>query len=362
MADTTSIPQATAAGDFERAPGSQVVDFGILSFGYAFGQDMDVAETAGSYVTDPERVIRWGYSTFHRAEPGVTATALAADAARKALAELNMDPSELDLVVLATSEMPDYLYWDTSAALARELGIDKTQTLLLNEGCASGVTGLGLIAGQMAIQPNLNTALFVAVNRVSEFHRNRMNVNNAVHSDGAVATVLRRGHDQLRWLATAQFTDPDLCDFFRCDFGGAVTPHPPADWSTATAPSGLERVLNHFGKDPNRLREFSEKLSNRVTEVITLACQQAGVSPERLAHIIYINDSADTIEEVAAPFGVTVEHTNAEVSLTHGHMGAADQLISLGEALQRGDIKSGDLVAMSGISIGMRWYCTLVQV
>jgi 3-oxoacyl-[acyl-carrier-protein] synthase-3 len=246
--------------------------------------------------------------------------------------------------------------------LARELGIEKTQTLLLNEGCASGVTGLGMIAGQMAIQPDLNTALFVAVNRVSEFHRNRMNVNNAVHSDGAVATVLRRGHDQLRWLATAQFTDPDLCDFFRCDFGGAVTPQPPADWSTANAPSGLERVLSHSNKDPNRLREFSEKLMNRVTEVITLACQQAGVSPERLAHIIYINDSADTIEEVAAPFGVTVEHTNAEVSLRHGHMGAADQLISLGEALQRGDIKSGDLVAMSGISIGMRWYCTLVQV
>ncbi|MEO6503338.1 MAG: 3-oxoacyl-[acyl-carrier-protein] synthase III C-terminal domain-containing protein [Jatrophihabitantaceae bacterium] len=362
MADTTSILQAPAAGDSQRAPSGQVVDFGILAFGYAFGQDLDVSETAGSYVTDPERVTRWGYSTFHRAAPEVTATALAADAARKALAELNMDASELDLVVLATSEMPDYLYWDTSAALARELGIDKTQTLLLNEGCASGVTGLGMIAGQMAIQPELRTALFVAVNRVSEFHRNRMNVNNAVHSDGAVATVLRRGHDQLRWLATAQFTDPDLCDFFRCDFGGAVTPLPPADWSTATAPSGLERVLNHFQKDPNRLREFQEKLSGRMTEVIELACKQAGVDRDKLAHVIYINDSADTIEEVAAPFGLTVEHTNAEISAAHGHMGAADQLISLGEALQRGDVKPGDLVALSGISIGMRWYCTLVQV
>ena len=41
-------------------------------------------------------------------------------------------------------------------------------------------------AGQLAIQPELQTVLFVAVNRVSEFHRNRMNVNNAVHSDGAV--------------------------------------------------------------------------------------------------------------------------------------------------------------------------------
>ena len=36
--------------------------------------------------------------------------------------------------------------------------------------------------------------------------------------------------------------------------------------------------------------------------------------------------------------------------------------ISLGELLQRGDLKSGDVVALSGISIGMRWYCTLIEV
>lgn len=351
-------PNPRGAGE----PAGPLVDFGIAGFGYAFGQDHDVAEAAARYVTDPERVVRWGYQTFHRAADGVSATDLAAQAARDALARLSMSASELDLVVLATSEMPDYLYWDTSAALARELKIDQIQTLLLNEGCASGVTGLGIVAGQLAVQPELRTVLFVAVNRVSEFHRNRMNVNNAVHSDGAVAVVLRRGHDRLRWLATEQFTDPDLCDFFRCDFGGAVTPQPPAGWSTATAPSGLERVLAHFEKDPERLRVFRDALGDRVTEVIERACKRAGVERSELAHVIYINDSADTIAEVAGPFGLSAEHTNAELAAEHGHMGAADQLACLGKHLERGDIAAGDLVALSGISIGMRWYCTLVQV
>jgi 3-oxoacyl-[acyl-carrier-protein] synthase-3 len=236
------------------------------------------------------------------------------------------------------------------------------QTLLLNEGCASGVTGLGIVAGQFAVQPELQTVLFVAVNRVSEFHRNRMNVNNAVHSDGAVAAVLRRGHESMRWLATEQFTNPDLCDFFRCDYGGAVTPLPPADWSTATAPSGLERVLTHFEKDPQRLRVFSEYLANSVTRVIEGACERVGFGIKDVAHVIYINDSADTIAEVAEPCGLSVEHTNAELAAEHGHMGAADQLVCLGQALERGEIQPGQLVALSGISIGMRWYCTLVQV
>jgi 3-oxoacyl-[acyl-carrier-protein] synthase-3 len=57
-----------------------------------------------------------------------------------------------------------------------------------------------------------------------------------------------------------------------------------------------------------------------------------------------------------------VEHTNAALAAGHGHMGSADQLVGLGEHLERGDLHPGDLVAMSGISIGMRWYCTLIRI
>ena len=367
MTETTDAPSSPPAeteglGNLLTGSTGPGVNFGIAGFGYAFGTDQDVTSTAGSFVTDPERVVRWGYQTFHRAEPEISATMLAATASRDLLKQLDMAATEIDLVVLATSEMPDYLHWDTSAGLARELGIERTQTLLLNEGCASGVTGLGMVAGHLAVQPELRNVLFVAVNRVSEYHRNRMNVNNAVHSDGAVAVVLRRDHDRFRWLSTDQFTYPDLCDFFRTDYGGAITPVAPEGWSTATAPSGLERVLAHFDKDPNRLRVFQEQLSNRVTEVIQRACERAGIDQSRLTHVIYINDSADTIEEAAAPFGISIEHTNAEISALHGHMGAADQLTSLGELQQRGDLKPGDVVALSGISIGMRWYCTLIEV
>lgn len=338
----------------------QLVNFGIAGFGYAFGDDQDVALTAGSYVTDPERVLRWGYHTFHRAADGVTATALATDAAHDVLARTSLGAADIDLVALATSEMPEYPYWDTSAALARELKVHEKQTLLLNEGCACGVTGLGVLAGFYATRPELDTVLFVAVNRVSEYHRNRMNVNNSVHSDAAVAVILRRGHDRNTWLATEQFTDPQLCDWFRTDYGGATAPLAPPGWSSSTARSGTETVQAHFNKDPQRLRQFGEQLNARVLAVIEQSCRRAGVSRDELARVIYINDP-DGIEDVCAVTGVPLAHTNAELARAHGHMGAADQLVCLGEHLQRGEVAPGDLVALCGISIGMRWYCTLVR-
>jgi 3-oxoacyl-[acyl-carrier-protein] synthase-3 len=340
---------------------SAIARLGIEGFGFAFGEDQDVAKVAGDYVADPERVIRWGYHTFHRAADGVTATALASEAARNALNSLSMSADDVDLVVLAASELAEYPYWDASAALARELKVHNKQTLWLTEGCASGVTGLGMVAGLFTLQPELNTALFVAVNRVSEFHRNRMNVNNAVHSDGAVAAVIRRDHPRNQWLATDQFTDPELCDWFRTDYGGAVEPVPPPGWSSANAPAGHVRVQEHFGKDPKRLMEFVDLLNARVVEVIERACRRADVSRDEVKHVIYINDAPDAIDDVARPFGVPPERTNAPLAVGHGHMGAADQLTAYGQQLEQGVIVPGDLVALAGISIGMRWYSTLIR-
>lgn len=336
--------------------------FGISEFGFAFGADQEVGNVAASYVNDPERVLSWGYHTFHRAADDVTATSLAAAAARDVLARADVTADMLGLVALAISEVPEYPNWDSSAALARELGLGECQTLLLTEGCASGVTGLGLIAGALAIQPEIDTVLFVAVNRVSEFHRNRMNVNNAVHSDGAVAVILRRGHARNRWLSTEQFTDPELCDWFRTDYGGAVAPIPPPGWSSTNAAAGNERVHAHFDKNPKRLRAFLDLLSTRSFDVIDRACKRAGVSRDELTHILCLNDSREAIEDVARPFGIPLERTNAAVSAKHGHMGAADQLTALGLQLGRGEITPGDLVALTGTSIGMRWYCSLVRI
>lgn len=337
------------------------VEFGIAGFGYAFGEDQDVRDTAGTYVSDPERVIRWGYHNFHRAPDGTTATMLAAEAARDAFTRVGLDPADVDLVVVAMSEMPEYLYWDSSAALARELKIRERQTLLLTEGCACGVTGLGAVAGQLALQPELQTVLFTAVNRVSEFHRNRMNVNSAVHSDGAVAAVLRRGHPRNRWLATEQFTDSDLCDWFRTDYGGSVAPTPPPGWSSATAPSGTEQVQAHFQKNPRLLEEFRNQLNARVLEVIDGACERAGVHRADVARFIYIHDP-DGIADIAEVSGIPLDRTNADLAVAHGHMGAADQLTGLGQLIDRGELNEGDLVALAGISIGMRWYCTLIRI
>lgn len=336
------------------------VELGIAGFGYAFGEDCEVASTAPEYLTDPARALSWGAHTFHRAAPDQFATTLAAAAANSALARLAIDPNEVDFLVLANSEIPEYHNWDGSAALARELKIERTRTLWLNQGCGTGVTGIGEVAAAMVLNPDIQIALFIAVNRVSEFHRNRMNVNNSVHSDGAVAAVLRRGHPRLRWLATEQFTHGELCDWFRTDFGGAANPLPPPGHTGRTTPPGYERIHEHFGRDPRRLQAFMKVRNARVVEVVDIACTRAGLVRADIDHVIYINDRREAVDDIARAIGVPITRTSAGFAAQHGHMGAADQMVSLGQHVQRGDLRVGEIVALCGMSIGMHWCATLL--
>lgn len=65
--------------------------------------------------------------------------------------------------MVADSGAPEYLSWDASAAVARELELGTTPTLLTTQGCASAVTARQQIAGLMAVRDDIQRVLLVAV-------------------------------------------------------------------------------------------------------------------------------------------------------------------------------------------------------
>jgi 3-oxoacyl-[acyl-carrier-protein] synthase III len=306
-------------------------------------------------------VVRWGYRTYYRASEKQMATDLATQAAEQALAVAGVRASELALIVLGISDLPEYLLWDASAALARSLDVKDVPTLLLTQGCALSLMGFACVAGALAIRPDADTALLVTVNRTTEAFRNRMRFNTCLGSDGAGAAVLRRGHQRMRWLATEQFTDPDLVDIFRLEYGGSACPEPPAGMSNLDT-DALALIYEHFDRDIGRFRRFASDVDQRVALVIDRACQRAGVDRDQIARLIYVNDNQHSIRDIAEVAGIPVERTNAALAAELGHLGAADHLVCLGRHLERGDLAEGDIIAMAGISPGMHWVCTLLEI
>ncbi|MFP3987359.1 3-oxoacyl-[acyl-carrier-protein] synthase III C-terminal domain-containing protein [Streptomyces sp. E11-3] len=338
------------------------VEMGILATGMAFGERRRVAETVGTYVPDPEVVMGLGYETYHHAADGVTATGLAAQAAREALENADLAVADVDLIVVGNSDVPEYLGWDSSAAVARELGAHGTPTVLFTQACAAWAMALDHAAGAMALSPDVDTVLVTLVNVLSEAHTNRMDFNGAVASDGAVAAVLRRGHPRFRRLSSARFTNPEFADLFRLEFGGCAAPVPPAGQSDLHM-DPMVGVYRHFDRDPERFQGFVKEINGRLADVVDQALARAGRDRSELARLIYLNDNQQAIREAADAVGIPIERTNAELARELGHIGAADQLICLWRHIEDGDLALGDLVALAGVAApGMHWFCTLIEV
>lgn len=336
-------------------------DFGVVALATALGEPQDVADSVADYVDDPDRVLLWGYRTFHRAAAGTTPTRLAGQAAAKALAKAGVDVADLDMIVVADSGVPEYPHWDFSTSVAREIGARETPTLLLGQGCTTGVTGFQQIAGVFATRPSVETVLFVVINQVSEAHINRMRMNTLLGSDGAVAAVLRRGHGTMRWLATEQITDPTFADFYRVEYGGSAAPYPPEGTGNLDI-DPISLVYQHFRREPDDLAQFVHTINGRVTTVLDRACANAGLDRSRVTRLLFLNDNQESLATIARTVGVPLERTNAALAAGIGHCGGGDPLICLDLLQERGDLAEGDVVALAGVSIGMHWFCTLLAV
>ncbi|HEX8864475.1 MAG TPA: 3-oxoacyl-[acyl-carrier-protein] synthase III C-terminal domain-containing protein [Lentzea sp.] len=332
------------------------MSFGVAGFGVALGDPVAVADVAASYITDQRQLSGWGYRTFHRAPDSTGITDLAVTAGQRALEAAGVSADEIDVVVLAISDIAEHLYWDPAAACQYRVGAHGAEAILVNQACGGAVTAFDTVAGRFATHPEHRTALIIGANRVCEAYVNRMAVNTCVNGDGAAAAVVRRDCDGLRWRVTETLTDGRFADYFRLD-GGTAKPF------TAEPPrlrDPFTRLNEFFDGDVAAMVEFARLTVDRVREVVERACKRAGVA--EVARVVHLNDNVTALGDLAKALGIPVDRVNADVAAAHGHLGCADQILGLKWLVERDLVKRGDVVALTSTGSGMHWTCTLIEV
>lgn len=335
--------------------------FGMAGFGTSLGAPSPVAEVVGEYSDDTDRVLAYGYRTVHRAATDVQVTDLALNAARAALEDAAVDAADVDLLVLALTDMSEYLYWDAAAALQHRLGAVRAESVLVTQACTAALAGLTLTAGRFATHPDYEIALVVGANRCCDAYWNRMQTQSMVFSDGATAVVARRNHDSLRWRGAHATTEGRFADFYRMDVGGAAKPFAAG---TTEAPQARDAwdIMDFFDYDDELFDGFTQLIDTRIREVVDRACAHAGISRDALTKVLLLHDNRRAMTAMAAALEVPLACTNLEDGLDVGHLGAADQLYSLQRLCADGRVGPGDMVALVGMGRGMHWACTVVEV
>jgi 3-oxoacyl-[acyl-carrier-protein] synthase III len=260
---------------------------------------------------------------------GGTTSGLAIEAGRQAMERADVGPKDIDVVLLATTT-PDALVPATSATVQDGLGITGG-AFDLNAACSGFVYGLVSAAGLLAI--GARRVLLVGcdtLTRITDWDDRTMAV---LVGDGAGAAVLEAVDGPSDLLSWDLHADGSLRHLLMCDHGG---------------------FLYMDG------REVFRKAVRVLVDSAEEAMRDAELTTEDIDQFVPHQANLRIIQAAGQRLGIPEEKT-AVVIDRYGNTSSASVPLALADAVERGQVKSGSTMLLSGFGGGMTWASAVVR-
>ena len=293
--------------------------------------------------TDEWIVQRTGIRERHIAAPGELTSDLALHAARAALGNAHLEPSAIDLIVLATST-PDHTFPATAVAVQAGLGINLGAAFDLQAVCSGFVYALQ-VTDAMLRTGAYKRALVIGAETFSRILDWNDRTTCVLFGDGAGALVLE-----------AQEQPGDVSD------RGILTTHLRSDGRHKAklyvdgGPSSTQTV-GHLRMEG---REVFKHAVVMITDVITDAFQATGTSAADLDWFVPHQANKRIIDGSAHKLGIAPDKVVITVD-RHGNTSAASIPLALADAQADRRIRRGHLILLEAMGGGFTWGSALLR-
>ncbi|MBO6674520.1 MAG: ketoacyl-ACP synthase III [Rhizobiales bacterium] len=288
-------------------------------------------------------VQRTGIQSRHIAASDERTSDLAFEAAKAALANADVDPQSIDLIVLATAT-PDYTFPATATQVQQKLGIRHGYAFDMQAVCSGFVFAMATADSQLKAGL-ANRALVIGAETFSRIIDWEDRTTCVLFADGAGAVVL------------------DAVD-------GPVDPEGPGIIASSLRSDGnhREKLFVDGGPSTNQMaghlrmqgKEVFKHAVGMITDVIVDVFEQTGFNGDTIDWFVphqankrIIDASANKLKIDPAKVVVTVDH--------HGNTSAASIPLALSEAVADGRIKKGDVVLLEAMGGGFTWGACLLR-
>lgn len=282
---------------------------------------------------------RTGIRQRHLAAPGQTASDLALEASRQAIAAAGIDAGEIDLIIVATST-PDFVFPSTACLLQAKLGVKGCPAFDVQAVCSGFVYALAT-ADKFIRSGQHRCALVVGAEVFSRILDWNDRGTCVLFGDGAGAVILR-ADSKPGIMGTVLHADGSHAGILSVPgqvCGGNVTGHPFLKMDGPAVFKFAVRVLDEVA------REVLAMCNVQVSELNWLIPHQANVR---------------ILEATAKRLGINPEKVVVTVDI-HGNTSAASVPLALDVAVRDGRVKRGDKVMLQGVGGGFTWGAVLVE-
>ena len=271
---------------------------------------------------------------------------LACEAALKAIKNAKINKEDVDMIILATTT-PDYIAQGASCIVQNKLGLKNIPCFDVNAACTGFIYSLSVAYALVNSKLYKNILVIGAetLTRIIDI-KNR---NTAVlFGDGAAATIVGEVEEGYGFLGFSIGAEGEDDMILKVPAGGSKKPN------------DEETVKNRENFVIMKGQEVF-KFAVRVLPKVTLeALKKAKLDVQDLSMIFPHQANLRIIESAAKRMKFPLEKFYMNLS-RYGNTSSASVGIALGEALEKGLVKKGDNIALTGFGGGLTYGSVIIK-
>ncbi|HEY8468837.1 MAG TPA: beta-ketoacyl-ACP synthase III [Longimicrobiales bacterium] len=283
---------------------------------------------------------RTGIRERRIAPPEMGCAEMGAEAARIAMCRAQVQPGEIDLIVVATAT-PDRLLPATACDLQALLGATNAAAFDISAACSGFIYALAVAEGYLAAGRG-EIALIVSTEKMSGITDWTDRSTCVLFGDGAGAAVVRRSTNGRGVISQFIRSDGSLAELLWRPAGGVKMPLDQA----------LLEERMHLVKMAGR--EVFKAAVRSMAEAADQALLRAGMTGADIDLFVPHQANIRIIEATARYAGIPMEKVFVNVD-RYGNMSSATVPIALDEAQEQGRLKPGDNVLLVAFGAGFTW-------
>jgi 3-oxoacyl-[acyl-carrier-protein] synthase-3 len=283
---------------------------------------------------------RTGIRERHIAAPGETCCTMSLAAARRALEVAQLAPSDVELIIVATST-PDYLVPAVASMVQDQLGAGLAPAFSLQAGCTGWVYAL-VTASQFIQTGAYRNALVIGTEHLSFGVDWTDRTTCVLFGDGAGAVVLEASDQPTGLMAFDLGSDGSDYDALIFPGFGGVNP---------ASHEVIDQRLHYLQMDGRRVFKFATRvMADSVVKVVSAS----DLSVDDIDLIIPHQANDRIIEMARRRLRVGPEKMMVNID-RYGNTSAASIPLALVDAIEEGRIKPGDHLVFVGFGAGLTW-------
>jgi 3-oxoacyl-[acyl-carrier-protein] synthase III len=283
---------------------------------------------------------RTGISERHIADPDVATSDLATEAAKAALAQRGIEPSELDAILVCTVT-PDMFFPSTACLVQNNLGAKGAWGFDIIAACSGFVYGLTTGAHLVGCGTH-RKVLVIGADTMSRIIDYTERGTCVLFGDGAGAMLLEPSTDADNGAGFIDFIgeiDGSGGEYLKMPAGGSRMP---ASCETVT------NRLHYVHQEGSQVFKYAVR---KMYEASRDLLERNGLTANDLAVMIPHQANRRIIEAAASRLGLSEDKVLINID-RYGNTTAGTIPLATRDAISQGKLKKGDLVLMAAVGAG----------